>query len=73
MDQIQNSSINEQMETAIDNLAQTIAYYNKSLLEAGVSEAAARELTLQFADEFLELTLFSRMRAAAENEGKNGI
>lgn len=70
MDQIQSSSINEQMETAIDNLAQTIAYYNKSLLEAGVPEATACELTLQFADEFLELTLFSRMRAAAEGEAK---
>lgn len=70
MDQIQSSSINEQMETAIDNLAQTIAYYSKSLLEAGVPESTARELTLQFADEFLELTLFSRMREQATSGAK---
>lgn len=65
MSQIQRESANEQLETAIDSLAQAVACYHNSLTEAGVPGLVVHELTLQFAEEYLEVMIFSRLRAAA--------
>ena len=56
----------EQVETVMDQMAQAIACFYKSLREHGAPADLAEAITLNMAGEYLDASLFLQMRAAAK-------